>query len=342
MSSPVRFVTGSALLALATGCVTTDLAPEVPTIIDAQSVVIPLDGIGGTGKRDPLHEYYNSVLHLLQDAVLERNPTRLRELCNLHDRKSAPDWARMQIQRFRVMARVLDAELFVEERAALALRAEASPALGEVVPLRFEVPAVAPLGVRLQPGGTSRARFHLELDVTDYDCLGGRVTRSFSDILSPPESAELGADSIVVPFDVDAIAPEGVRRVLAVKVHWLPGGVEVDGETYPNRRVECVHREFELFPRGIEKVREQPWRTFVNALRSGETKHLDHVYLSTRFLPEERKRAAAEMLIARVRLGDRVQARACMAALAELTGAPISVDDRLGWLRWWSRQQQSR
>jgi len=77
-------------------------------------------------------------------------------------------------------------------------------------------------------------------------------------------------------------------------------------------------------------------------LRSNETKHLDHVYLAAHLMPAEHRRAAAELLIERVRLGDRVQARACMAALAELTGAAISVDDRRAWLRWWGQQHKQK
>lgn len=348
----VRGALGVALAPLfLAGCVTTEWE-ETAGSVETGSVVIPIVGIGGA--QNPLGAYYESVAHLLFDAVLDRDPGRLRQLCNAHDRASAPQWARDQISRYRRVASVLDAELWFENEVELAIRPTLDadtgtvthhvPALGEGVPMVLEVPGGAALGVRLEGGSSDRAaRFHVVIDIADRGCLGGTVERRFNHVLSPAEAFEVGADRFAIPFDLDALSPAGVVRVVRARVEWLPGNVWVEGEALPNQRVICAEQTFEFYPLGAEKIRQAPLQTMRNALRSGEPRHLDNLYLAARFMTDSDRDAALELMVEQVRLGDRVRARACMASLSVLTDAAISVDDREGWLRWWNaRQQDSR
>lgn len=341
-----RAVGGLLLTAAVAGCVTSDLNEEPAAgPIAASAVIIPLAGTG-LGQRDPHAEYYQSILMQMQDAVLERHPERLQSLCDQNDRASAPFWASEQIGRFRRIARILNALEFIAAHATIDDReAQASPvAIGQRMPLVFAMPASAGSaleraklqGVSLRSGGgKAAARFQVQVEVVDRDSLGGRLKRSFGQILPLPEDVDLATESLRMPFDVDALAPEGVLREVDVRIDLLPGNVLVDGESLPNVRALCARRRFELLPRGHEIIREAPLRTLRNALRSVDPRHADNLFLAAHFMPESDRPAAEAALIERVRLGAHVQARAAMAALAVLSDEPISVEDREAWLLWW-------
>ncbi|MCA8942375.1 MAG: hypothetical protein KDB80_07410 [Planctomycetes bacterium] len=338
MIARTRSVVLAACVAAA-GCVTTEIEPDDAGMPAGLPVVIPLRGPDGYRPEDPVTQYYESALLLMHDAVLERDPERLIELCAQHDRSAAPEAVREQIARFRRIARVLTFEREFARRAIVELRGDLRPALGELVPLEIRCPILDQSDVVIGGEGSSdRASFQVRVRLEDVDCFGGSVERSFSALVGLSHEVVVGLEQLNVPFDLDAVPPQGILRRVRIDAALLPGRVRLEGERLPCQRIELARREFELFPKGIEIVNAEPMKTLRNALRSPDPKHLENVFLAVRAMPVDQRHAACEILIREVRIGDTVRARACMAALRELTGAEISVDDRRGWLRWWTEQ----
>lgn len=330
-----------AVCCAAAGCVTTEYTPEAGSLPISGPVTIPLSG-GDYRPSDPVTQYFESVLLQMHDAVLERDPERLLELCATHERSRPPAPVLEKIQQFRRIASVLVFERTLERTATIELRGEA-PAIGELVPFELRVPAVS--GPSIELGGntpSTRASFQVRIEVEDFDCFGGSVERGFSDLVVLGRSVDVGAEPVVVPFDLAALEPQGILRKIRISAAMLPGHVRLDDEVLPVQRVDLAKREFELFPRGVELVHGAPLKTLRNALRSRNRRHLEHAFLAARAMPALDQPEAASLLVEQVRVGDAARMRASMAALREMTGLAIAVDDRDGWLRWWAERQSEQ
>jgi hypothetical protein len=327
-----RRVWRAAAAALAAGsvvsCVTTVLESDPDAPLPAhQSVVVPLAVASATA--GPVDAYYGSVIEQLQDAVEERDLDRLHGLLAVHDHERAPDWALARLRAFRGVAKVLAFEGRAPERTEIVL--EAGPqALG--APLRFllRVRSDPDADVELTPaGGAFPTNVLVSVTMIDHDCLGTRTERRSSVLLQPQRHVRLRDAPLELPF---ALAAEhGGASV-------LPGRVWIDGEGVPNHRVRLGDLAMEQFPAGVEPIRAEPLKTLRNALQLGDPLHFPHVFVAAWLMPPADTDAAVGLLIQRARLGRPDQARCAMAALARLTGEPLTVEDRDGWLGWWQRR----
>lgn len=332
-----------ALSCLLSGCVTeiVDAGPfgaggtELPAL--AVPVAIPLGGSTVAPGGAAADAYYQSVVQQLQDAVLERDPDQLAGLLATHDRDIAPAWAKPVMERFRGLVLPLRFERHAEANAVLEV-VGGVPSLGRVVPMRLRVPAYAGAAFLL-PGEDRRrvapTRVLVEVTTVDLDCFGGRFEREFTDLLPLEVSVDMEqGEALDVAFALPALEIEGCARMVDVHCSLVPGTAFVDGDPVPIQRVDLADLAFDLLPQGIEGVQEHPYTHLRNGLESSDVRHLDNVFLAALFMPAAFREAAIERCVEQVRNGRPVVARAAMAALRELTGRPISVEDRDGWLAW--------
>jgi hypothetical protein len=336
---------------LSAGCVTeiVDADPfgvdgtELPAL--AVPVAIPLGGANVAPGGAAADAYYQSIVQQLQDAVLERDPDLLAGLLATHDRDVAPAWAKPVLERFRGLVLPLRFERHAAATAALEVVGGVPP-LGRVVPMRLRVPPVPGMAFVL-PGEERRrvapTRVLIEVTTVDLDCFGGRFEREFTDLLPLEDSVDMGeGEALDVAFALPALEIEGCARMVDVRCSLVPGTAFVDGEPVPIQSVELATLSFDLLPQGIEGVRTHPYTHLRNGLDSGDVRHLDNVFLAALFMPASFREAAIERCVEQVRNGRPVVARAAMAALREMTGRPISVDDRDGWLAWAQTHAQGR
>jgi hypothetical protein len=326
-----------------TGCVT-EVVDADPFGVDGSAlpamavpVAIPLGGPSLAPGGAAADAYYQSVVQQLQDAVLERDPDRLAGLLATHDRDVAPAWSKPVLQRFRGLLAPLRFERFAAEASELEVPGGVPP-LGSVVPMRLRIPAAPGAGLLL-PGEDRRrvaaTRILVEVTAVDLDCLGGRFEREFTDLLPLAESVDMGAgEALEVAFALPSFEVEGCARLVEVRCSLVPGTAFLDGEPVPLQGTSLAGRAFELLPRGIEGVLEHPYTHLRNGLDSSEPKHLDNVFLAARSMPVAFREAAIERCVEKVRNGRPLVARAAMAALCEMTGRSISVENRDGWLAW--------
>ena len=334
-----------------TGCVTevVDVDPfgvggsELPAL--AVSVSIPLGGPSLAPTVPAADSYYQSVVQQLQDAVLERNPDLLAGLLATHDRDIAPEWAKPVMERFRALVTPLRFERHAAATAELEVVGGVPP-LGSVVPMRLRVPAYPGAGLVL-PGEDRRrvaaTRVLVEVLTVDLDCFGGRFEREFTDLLPVAKSVEMDrGEALEVPFALPELRLEGCARLVEVRCSLVPGSALLDGEPAPLQAVALADVSFELLPRGIEGLVAHPYTHLRNGLESSDARHLDNVFLAARAMPASLREAAIERCVEQVRNGRPVVARAAMAALRELTGRTISLEDRDGWLAWAQARSQPR
>lgn len=332
------------LAVVTAACVTYDVEsePVIDPAVVAQPLAIPIGAPAGQSPNArAVDAYYVSVVSQLQDALLERDPELLGALIAMHDRAGAPDWARERIAQFRWLVRGLRFELHAEAATTLELSGE-TPALGEAMAFRLRLGEAGEPGITV-PGldrGDAHARVLVSVVVQDEDCYGGRTRREFSEILPVEHTVRFDdGDELDLPFGLPELAPEGCYREVDVTCDLLPGQVLVDGEVVPGQRARLGRVRVPLFPRGIDSVRENPYTHLSRALELGDPKHFDNVFLAARLMDDGFRDDAVRKLIQRLRVGRADVGRVCMAALRELTGEPISVEDRDGWLQWWRRQQ---
>jgi hypothetical protein len=274
--------------------------------------------------------------------VLEREPELVEALLATHDRDVAPDWAKAQMREFRRVVRGLRFELHAEANAQLAIFGNAPP-LGATVPMRLSLQSAGGRGITI-PGADGRraaTRVAVEVVVRDDDCVGGGSRREFGEILVVPRSVNFDAgDTLQLDFAMPALVPEGCHRRVTVTCDLLPGTVLVDGRVLPSRSVRLGSRTFELFPAGIESVRENPYAHLRTALELADPQHFDNVFLAARLMKPDFREDAIAKLIEHLRVGRPVLTRVCTAALRELTSEQIAVGDRDGWLAWWQGRTQ--
>jgi hypothetical protein len=283
-----------------------------------------------------LDAYFASVVTQLQDAVLERDAELLAVLLATHDRGFAPDWARPLLDQFRQLRRTLAFELQAEREAELAVVGE-PPSIGETVPLRLRLATSSEPGIVVPgaAGGSAAARILATVTVDDLDCYGGRSRSEFSEILAVP--ADVAFDDggrLELVFGIPPLPAEGCEREIGVACDLLPGTLLVDGRPVPNQRTRLGEIRLTAFPRGIDGVRAHPYTHLRNGLESGDPRHFDNVFLAARLMDEEFREDAIQTAIRHVRVGRPEVARVAMAALRELSGVRISVEDRDGWLAW--------
>lgn len=310
-----------------------DADPNAAALPTQQSVVVPVPS--GLVSNDAVDAYFGSVIEQMQEAAQEGDLARLLGLLAAHDDERAPSWARQRFAAYRDVGRALAFEARLPELTEIELQS-AERALG--APLRFVVRMRGPddADVQLAPVGNAFATNVLvSIAMVDHDCLGTRAERRSSVVLQPDSRVRLRAEPMVLPFMVAAEHGGASVRKLQLRAELLPGRIEIDGRGVPNRRVLLAEHALELFPAGVEPIREQPLRTLRNALQLGDAPHFPHVFLATWLMPAQDRDSAIELLVQRVRLGRPDQARCAMAALGVLTGERLTVEDRDGWLRWW-------
>lgn len=320
------------LLLLAGACVTTDEAPTAG-MVDATPVVLPLTPVRAERPQD---QYFANVLTQMQEALLERDAERLAALLAQHDRGDAPGWAADRMVPFRTASRGLSFAAWAADHAEVSLPTEAPP-IGAPLQFTIRVPLPASRSVELDD-----ASFQVSLFLVDYDPYGGRSERSSSRVLALPADGEVGSAHWELPFRAELDAGSSVIREVRVDVELLAGALEIDGDEASLPRMPIAQRRDLLFPVGVEPIRREPLRTLRNALSLGDQAHHPHQYLAAYFTPVEEREEAIELLMPSVRLGDPGQARVAMAALRLLTDDELGLEDRQGWLSWWSQRSASR
>ncbi len=342
----------AALAGLTGGCVTytveEDPAADEALALAAQPVAIPLTGAGGATD-DPqvraLNAYYADVVAQLQATLADRELDRLRILLATHDRPNAPEWARQQIARFRVLGEGLQFELHAAQSTVLRAVADPLPPVG--APLEVElVLDGSPVPGIVVPGTddfAEPARLLVTWRVVDENAFGDRFTRKFDQVVALPDSVDFDrGESFRFRHEVPGLTPEGARRQVDVFIDLAPGRLRLDGDPLPNTRVRLGHRTFEMWPEGVEVVRRNPYTNLREAIVKGEPEVYDHILVAAHLMDEEFVEDAIARSIEGVRNGVPSLARVCGHALQVLTGAEITADDRAGWLRWWQARGTGR
>jgi hypothetical protein len=336
----LRAAAATAAAAWFSGCVTQVVDdPSAFEALTVEPVRIPLFPDGADPKDRAAVAFYTNVLTQVHEAFVDRDLELLRGVLATHDRASAPDWVRAQLSRYRTLAAGLEFELHVEEVAELAQ--EAPAALGESVGFEFRVPTSPRPDVSIPgsggEGGLGPVRFLVRCEVEDFDCLGGRSRRAFSELLELPESEDFSSrDGLVMPFEIDGADAEGAYRRLRVEVDMMPGAILIGGVPVPIHRVACADAELALYPRGVELIRDNPYTNLREGLRSGDPAHFNHVFLAAHFMTDEFREDAVRQLIGHLRLGRPEQQQVIMASLSVLVGEEFRL--REDWLRWWQRR----
>jgi hypothetical protein len=330
-----------ATLALLAGCTVVETKPELAPALVALPISIPLTDLGGAAPSAP-DFYYRSILGQMQAAWLDSDRRRLRDLLALHDRPEAPDWALERIAVFRSIERVMEFEQFAADRGRV-VWPEPLPAIGEGLPLTFQLGPLPSSTVRLPGGDTpTRTRFRVQVNLVDHDGFGTRLTNESSTVVDLPLEVDFAAGQMVeVPVSLDVPAAGSILRQIAVEVWLMPGYAAVGDANCPIRRTRCARGEATLVPRGHEPIAARPLAALQAALRVGDTAHFAHVYLAARVLAERGtpadRDAALAALIDRLRLGNAAQVSNVMASLGWLApDAAADQRDRAEWLQWWS------
>jgi len=307
------------------------------------AVAVPLPSSGATAEERAIHAWYGSVVGQMQDALLARDLPLLEDLLARHRGAAAPEWAKEQIELFARGARVLAFELHAAEAAVLEADGGTVP-LGAIQRCVLHLHGDAGTGIRvLGAEGRAPARFLVAVTISDHDWLGDHTERRFSHVLTLPRSQEPGSpDGLSLAFAVDGLTPEGCLRRSSITVDLLPGVVVLEGREVPNRRVRLGALELTSYPENVEVVRRDPLANLVAGLRLADPRHFDNVFLAAHFMADEQREAALEELIRHLRVGRADVGRLCMACLRVMTGVELSVDDRLGWLRWWESRASTR
>lgn len=337
-----RQARGFAACLLATGlagCVTTILEPQHdPTPLAQGAVVIPL-APGGEGS-GPIDEFYRDIVMQMREAAAERNRERLADLLELHDRADLPQWVQPQIARHRLTLLAIDFERHVTRQGAFALADEPVP-LGAPLDVTFRVPPRGGDGTRVGIGGAGFA-LHVRFELRDTDVFGSVTRRSGSDVLRLRDPFDLAVQELSLPIRIVAPADAAVVRQLDLVAELLPGEAELSGTRVPYQRVLCQSFTRILYPDGVAPIRNEPMKTLRAALALGDAAHWPHLYLACTFLgPDERDDATA-LLMRLVQLAEPGTRRVAIAGLRVLHPDGPGLDDREGWLRWWSRQSGGR
>lgn len=344
LSGPCRRRLRPWLLAcLLPGCVVVEERPAPSAPLVAAPIAIPF-AVGDVGSGPRPHDlYYESVISQMQRAWLDHDREHLARLLDAHERKDAPGWARESMVGFRRTLTVMQFEEAVADRGTLDLPAPL-PGLGEPLRLTIRLGPLPSLAVRLLGGDApARARFLLAFRMFDRDVFGTEVRNTKSLVVDLPAAIDFAAgQALEVPVSVDVQSGGAVLRRLEFEVFLMPGHVEIEGVTLPNRRVRCAHGACELLPLGHDRIAAQPLLSLRAALRLGDAAHFPHVYLAARQLAErgspKETTSATALLVDRLRLGSAGQARNAMAALSVLRpDGAAEAADRAGWLRWWGR-----
>jgi hypothetical protein len=314
----------------------------------AAPIAIPIGDPDREGQGAQPHDYYyESVVTQLQRAWLDRDRDLLARLLDTHERRDAPQWAREQMVGFRRILRAMEFETLIADRGGLDLPAPL-PSLGEPLAMVVRLGPLPGLAVRLLGGDhPARARFMLVLYMFDRDAFGTEVSHSSNLVVDLPADIDFAAgDAVELPVAVEVDSGGSILRRIEVAVLLMPGHVEIDGVTLPNRQVRCARGALELLPRGHEPIEQKPLASLLGALRLADAAHYPHVYLAARQLARagsaEDRATATAALIDRVRLGSDGQARSAMAALALLQpDATVEARDRTTWLQWWARHAPS-
>ncbi len=338
---------GFALALVCAACTTRDvddvesLTSSFDQLVSTGPVVIPLGDAGGS-EGAPLDVYYRSIVAQLQECLVERDLDRLDALLAQHDTAIAPDWAASAMLSFRFFGRSLRVEEWCASQASLSVRGE-TPGLGADVPLVLRIPAGAPEPLTL-PGRDAEVaptRFLVSARFVDRDAAGSRSVASAQDIVTLLRDAELQSDGLELPFDVPGLPPSGCERVLELTCDVLPGARLLDGEPVPGHRLRLASLRVESFPLGVERVRAEPLATLRAAIEGRDRRHFDHVWLASRFVSQEQREAADELLIGAVRLGPPDLALVAGACLREAWNSQLAPGDRDGWLAWWQDRRRA-
>lgn len=356
MRRALRALTCSIAGLTLTGCVTETVAlgaGSVPTAgFSSNPIVVPLRPAQAAGGEQEAarDQFYSSILGQMNEAVVDRDASRLGQLLAQHDEPRAPSWAKKKFDRFRELLGALAFYSHAAETGdvrpavADAVQLEGGPwrvdRLGEAVPVRFRLDAGSHGAVRML--GRGRTAFRFTFTLTDHDVAGGRTDRVLQEIVRLDRSLRLGTadDGLVLETVIPAARLRGVRRDVRVEVELLPGLLEIDGERVPAQRVRCATARVELYPQGTAAVRAQPLRTLRAAIRRGGDEGVfPHVALATFYMPAVDREAAVDELIGWLRVSNRDQVRVATAALRAVTGVGLPLDERERWLAWYARER---
>ncbi len=297
---------------------------------------VPETALGGS-----VSAYYQGVLKQMHDAASGRDAQQLRQLIEVHRREAAPEWFKRRVADFEMHLPALEFEVHVAENSSLRLLDQATP-LGAPLNFLFTIPPQDQRQVSLLAGGDlDSARFLATISIEEFDCYGSSSVWRSSRLLELPQRLDLSMGKILgLPIALPAIASEGAYLRVSISVDWMPGYLRIDRQRLANGRVQCARLEALVFPQGVESIRRAPLTTLRSALQLGDAEHFNHVYLAALFMPADLRSEAQGMLIQELRLARADLARVCMSALALGAEADLSVDDRLGWLRWWQEAER--
>ncbi|MBK8978145.1 MAG: hypothetical protein IPM29_19745 [Planctomycetes bacterium] len=343
VSGAARAAALAAGLCLLPGCVTyvVEDDPDLAVVpLDVTPVTVPLRGGSGDPQARAVDDYYADVVAQMQRALVDRELDLLRALVASHDRPAAPAWARGQIARFQRLADGLQWETEAARDARLELATKALPALGAELTLALRIPRGARTDIALIGADRSEskaARFLVSWSVVDTSAFDDQTRREFDDVVTLPETVDFAAAGaeLRLPYTVPGLAPEGVRRVVEIRIDLLPGTLRLRGDDLPNARVALARQSFVIWPLGIDSVRDNPYAHLRAAVESGEPSHFANLYVAAWLMSPDYREDALRKLVEGLRVGTPELGRACTAGLRVLTGERIAVGDRDGWLRWW-------
>ena len=320
-------------------------------LADQGPVIIPIGEAGAPAGGGMLDEYYRSVLFQMREAYLAEDLPALRSLLEVHDRESAPDWARPSLARLRRLALGMGFGEWLAETSKVVLL-PARPEDGALEGDGGRVPLGAPVRLRVHlgtapvpedfasvvlrgAGSDQPTRFRAVFVIADTNARGDRGIIGKKMMVELPETHRFAAGPAVLPIEFELDAGDAVIRDLRVTVELLAGFLEFEGndEGLPRHGVRLAEDRFSLYPARVGQVERAPLEVLERALELQDARFHGHVLLATRFLDEAQRRKAVAPLVDWVRFGTGAEPDVAMAALTTITGEGHG-RDREGWLRW--------
>jgi len=308
-------------------------------------VVIPLTGVDGqTGPEQNLNAYYRSVFGQLKAAYRDRDSQTLRHLLGQHQRSDLPAHITRLLEQFEVLAGGVEFERALGKRSRILLVEPARP-LSESQRFRLVLTGESD-GPVIELGGRRSqlpCSFLCTLKIKEHGVLGERREYRTSKVLPVEHLYRLSANSsLTLQFEAPASTGEVAIREVHLMMELLTCKVRIAGRPTPIRRTTCGTMVSRAYPPNHGPIQRAPLKTMGEALRRGSRKYFRHVVLAAHFMPAEDAEQAMVLLVRKLRVGTKDQARVAMVGLQILSGQDLGVTDRQIWLRWWERHKTNK